>query len=264
MTNRAFLVGINAYPGQPLHGCVNDVTDMANFLVAACGFKSAQIRLLVDRRATKAAIAQRLKWLVAGAKKGDRLLFHYSGHGTQFPIRDDNGEVTSLHDAICPVDFDWSREHAIIDEDLRTAFDGVPAGTELVFVSDSCNSGDLTRAFRVNPPRFLVPPADIEWRAKTARDIGLKAAPLQHDRCGLISGCRSDQESADAMINGRPNGALTYYLLQVLKGTGGLSKPLSQVAPDVTELLKQNSYDQEPQVRGPADVTGRGFLKAAS
>ena len=26
--NRALLVGINKYPGQPLNGCVNDVQDM--------------------------------------------------------------------------------------------------------------------------------------------------------------------------------------------------------------------------------------------
>ncbi|HET7402221.1 MAG TPA: caspase family protein, partial [Usitatibacter sp.] len=35
MANRALLVGINAYPGQPLNGCVNDVKDMAGLLVDA-------------------------------------------------------------------------------------------------------------------------------------------------------------------------------------------------------------------------------------
>ncbi|MFH1476981.1 MAG: caspase family protein [Verrucomicrobiota bacterium] len=52
--NRALLVGINAYPDAPLRGCVNDVTDMANFLVARRGFAQADIRLLSDRRATTA------------------------------------------------------------------------------------------------------------------------------------------------------------------------------------------------------------------
>jgi hypothetical protein len=50
--NRAFLVGINAYPGNSLNGCVNDITDMAQFLVERCGFQHADIRLLTDGRAT--------------------------------------------------------------------------------------------------------------------------------------------------------------------------------------------------------------------
>jgi hypothetical protein len=50
--NRALLVGINSYPGAPLNGCVNDVTDMANFLVDNCNFTMSDIRLLTDARAT--------------------------------------------------------------------------------------------------------------------------------------------------------------------------------------------------------------------
>src|SRR5215467_4106943 len=119
MTNRALLVGINAYPGQPLNGCVDDVNDMAGFLVDSCGFATGDIRLLVDDRATTDNIKERLLWLVAGTTAGDRLLFHYSGHGTIFPFRDATGEVASQHASICPVDFDWTRKHALIDDDLR-------------------------------------------------------------------------------------------------------------------------------------------------
>ncbi|HEY3116002.1 MAG TPA: caspase family protein, partial [Chloroflexota bacterium] len=74
--NRALLVGINAYPGAPLNGCVNDVTDMASFLVKPCGFAMGDIRLVTDSRATKTAIVDRLGWLLTGLQKGDRILFH--------------------------------------------------------------------------------------------------------------------------------------------------------------------------------------------
>lgn len=64
--NRALLVGINAYPGNELRGCINDVTDMADHLVKSCGFKVEDIRLLVDERATTVGIRERLEWLVGG------------------------------------------------------------------------------------------------------------------------------------------------------------------------------------------------------
>jgi len=262
MTNRALLVGINAYPGQPLNGCINDVNDMANFLTSACGFKSSDIRLLVDARATTTGIVDRLKWLVAGAKKGDRLLFHYSGHGARFPIRNAQGKVTSVHDTICPVDFDWSEKRALLDDHLRTLIDKAPKDIEFIYVSDSCNSGDLTRVFRDWQPRCYFPPADIAWRLRTAADRHMKTTEMPHDRCGLISGCKSTQESADAVFGGRYNGALTYYLLKTLKAPGGLTKPLTTLVKDVMTALKKGHYSQEPQVRGPSAVTSKAFLKA--
>jgi hypothetical protein len=75
VVNRALLVGINAYPGQPLLGCVNDVNDVANFLVDRCGFDSSDVRLVVDDRATTNNIKERLAWLSKGTGIGDRILF---------------------------------------------------------------------------------------------------------------------------------------------------------------------------------------------
>ena len=92
--NRALLVGINSYPTAPLQGCVDDVQDMAGFLVESCGFLDSDIRLLVDARATTDAIRERLTWLVSGVRPGDRVLFHYSGHGTVLPLRGPSGAIT--------------------------------------------------------------------------------------------------------------------------------------------------------------------------
>src|SRR5712692_4457306 len=106
--NKALLVGINAYPGNELKGCINDVTDMRDLLQAKSGFGAADIRLLTDAQATTAEIGKGLDWLVAGVQPGDRILFHYSGHGAQMPTRNPSGEVDGLDEVICPVDFDWS------------------------------------------------------------------------------------------------------------------------------------------------------------
>ncbi len=261
MGNRALLVGINDNPSKPLHGCVNDIEDMASFITERCGFSGQDVRLLTDSRATKSAIIERLGWLLAGVEAGDRLLFHYSGHGSTFPVRNAQGSLLGMYDAICPIDFDWATEHSITSLDLDQIFATVPNGVEFVFVSDSCHSGDLTAT---EPPpainRFLAPPADIKWRAKTARSMGMKAIPLTQVNCALIAGSRSDQFSYDGLFNQRPNGVLTYYLLQTLGQPDGLNLPLNDLIAKVCNSISRTNYDQSPQLRGPADLRTRPFF----
>jgi metacaspase-1 len=262
MGNRALLVGINDNPSKPLHGCVNDIEDMACFLTEHCGFLPQDIRMLTDSRATKSAIIERLGWLLAGVEVGDRCLFRYSGHGSTFPVRNAQGDMLGMYDAICPIDFDWATEHSITSLDLDQIFATVPSGVEFVFVSDSCHSGDLTAT---EPPlainRFLALPADIKWRAKTAQSMGMKAIPLTQVNCALIAGSQSDQFSYDSLFNQRPNGVLTYYLLQTLHQTDALNLPLNDLIVQVRNSISQTTYDQTPQLRGPADLCARPFLQ---
>lgn len=263
MANRALLVGINAYPGQPLRGCINDITDMAKFLTDQCQFVSDDIRLLVDDRATTQGIYDRLGWLLTGLHPGDRILFQYSGHGTLYARRNPQGQVIDQQDAIVPVDFDWSRDRFILATDFQKLFATIPAGVDFVFVSDSCNSGDLAKALKTYTPRFLLPPADMAWRLSTAAQKGLEVTTMRsvmHDNCAFVSGCRSDQESADASFDGRFNGALTYYLLKTLKAAGYLKQPLKKVVPVVVQQLAHNNYPQVPQLHGPDDLVSLPFL----
>ena len=74
--NRA--LRINAYPGNELNHCVDDVSDVANFLVSHCDFQEEEILLLTDKRATTNAIAAHLNWLLTGVNEGDRVVFHYT------------------------------------------------------------------------------------------------------------------------------------------------------------------------------------------
>ena len=267
--NRALLVGINKYPGSPLSGCVNDVTDMAEFLVDRCGFKSSDIRMIVDGRATTKAISTRLAWLVRGAKAGDRLLFHYSGHGAQVATRNANEELDGRDEVICPVDFDWSDEHLIRDKQFHELFQTIPDGVEFNWVSDSCHSGDLDRELphpgqHLPLSKRMLPPADIQWRNRAAVESKVELRGLvrvaQELNLGLITGCRSDQTSADAWFSDRPNGALTYYLLRALESPAGLKEPLAHLIPAVRSALKRAGYSQQPQLEGSATVGKMPFL----
>lgn len=261
MAKRALLVGINKYKDAPLDGCVNDVTDMAEMLTRDHGFKAEDIRLLVDKRATTAAIKERLKWLVDNTKSKDRVVFHFSGHGVQMPSRNDRGEVDSLDEAICPYDFDWSERRVIRDNTFSEIFSKLSDGVDFLWVSDSCHSGGLSRdGFRksfkghARKVRSMPVPADIQWRLRTAREKGITAKGVfkedarSIDRLLMLSGCRSHQTSADAWFNERPNGALTYHLLQALKEHKG--KTMTELLEIVRTTLHDAEFDQIPQMMG--------------
>ncbi len=264
--NRALLVGINAYPGNELNGCINDVTDMAEFLVSHCGFEESDIRLLTDARATNNAIMDHLKWLITGVKSGDRLVFHYSGHGALFPIREQSGKVTRVDECICPVDFDWTDEHAIRDKEFNQLFSTVPKGVDFTWISDSCHSGDLTKDFAMPNRKIksITMPADIAWRMRTAETIGAKKTSFEHViknfNVVLVAGCTAQQTSADAEIDGHYHGALTYYLLKTLSAPNGLVQTLEEAVARTRAALHKEGYTQRPQLQGSEEMMKEPFL----
>ena len=263
--HRALLVGINAYPSSPLNGCVNDITSMTELLTSSLyNFKSENIRLLVDSRATTAAILDHLNWLVQ-AQPGDEVLFHYSGHGAQVPTRNNAGEVDDLSEVVCPVDFDWSPERMITDKQFVEIFKKLPDGVIFNWLSDSCHSGDLDK--RMPPPdvkfrRFPVP-ADILWRQRIAVHKKLerwfsksKAMVGGVLDVGFMSGCQSDQTSADAYIDGRACGAFSYYFMKALREDPQMK--LDDLGNKVCRYLAGGGYSQKPSTEGARK--GRPFL----
>ncbi|KAF8628786.1 hypothetical protein AX15_003725 [Amanita polypyramis BW_CC] len=98
---KALCIGIN-YVGQDrmLHGCINDARRVRKFLIEYHGYSSDNIIILTDAGnasgvPTRKNILKCMRWLVKGARRGDSLFFHYSGHGGQ--VRDiDGDEVDGL------------------------------------------------------------------------------------------------------------------------------------------------------------------------
>jgi len=269
--DKCLLVGINDYLGAPLSGCVNDVTDMAEFLTDHASFKPDSIRLLTDKRATTAGILERLAWLVDVPAKS-RVVFHFSGHGVQLPARNDKGEVDSLDEAICPQNFDWGDEHVIRDDDFAKIFAKLPKDVTFLWVSDSCHSGDLTRDLVQNPhapkSKSMVPPADIAWRFRSIAQKQIATPRATRAAAGkdvplpgvFISGCKSNQTSADAYFQNRPNGALTHYLLKTLGSPQGLHYSMTDIIRGVRSGLKQGGYSQVPQLEGKKAAFAKSFL----
>ena len=235
MKRKAFLVGLNRYPDprNNLKGCVNDVLLMAKTLREQYGFSGpTDIKLLTDERATTANIRKGLEGLVGEASAGDSLVFHYSGHGAQ--VRDLSGDELSdnLDEIICPYDLDWN--NPFTDDDLAEICKKVPKGVLFTVILDCCHSGTGLREYlRTDLPiryKFLPAPVEVRHRSeprienrgidRSVTFTGLDGklpirrfgVSVSKTNAVLIAGCRSDQTSADAWIDGDYHGALTYYL----------------------------------------------------
>ncbi len=277
MAKRAVLIGINKYqiPGSDLNGCVNDVKNLSGALKTYYGFEDKDIMTLTDAQATKKAMQAAITKLIAGGKQGDVLLLHYSGHGANVP--DDNGDEADHRDEIlCPTNLDWN--DPLRDDWLRKTFDKLRKGVSLTVIMDCCHSGTNTRA--ITPPdaprreRFLPCPLDLMATESGRKLRGalrgkLGKAPRGRKRKSdivhadiqemLITGCRDTQTSADARIDGVYNGALTYYLVESIKEAAG-KLTYRELHQRTIAKLKQNDYDQVPQLEGQRTSFDHQFL----
>lgn len=267
MAKRAVLIGINRhkFPGADLRGCVNDVVNMTGVLTQVYGFAKSDIVTLTDFAATKKAMQAAIRGLITGARKGDVLYLHYSGHGANVP--DNNGDEADGRDEIlCPTDLDW--KSPLTDDWLRSTFNRLKAGVSLTVVMDCCHSGTNTRALlppdAPSIPRYLANPWDLmafesgrklRGTVRVGMHPASRAARKRSDVVNvdipevLVTGCRDTQTSADAFIGGSFNGALTYNLVASIKEKKGklTYRDLHALA---SARLAKGRFDQVPQLEG--------------
>ncbi len=266
MAKKALCIGINNYPGthMDLQGCVNDANDWAAEL-ASRGFKVAK---LLDDQATKAAMVKAMGDLIGKAARNDTLVITFSGHGTYQPDTDGD-EADGLDEALCPYDLQTKGE-ALTDDEIRSLFGSRKAGVRIVLIADSCHSGTVTRAAKAEKdadtrPRFMPMgnwlPEKLLPKNRAGKVAATMLAPLgssplfaaYSNKLGdlLLSGCKEGPNnfSYDARINGRFNGAFTYYALKELKGMkSGASYADWHKA--IAKYLPSASYPQVPQMVG--------------
>lgn len=276
MTTKAVCIGINKYRDSPLQGCVNDALDVYRFLTEDMKVPADNVRLLLDERATRQAISDRLFWLCADSASGDHLIFHMSGHGTM--IRRWNGLYLNNAEAcLVPVDYDWSNDGSFLsDHDLHTVMtdSGMPIGVDLTFIFDVCHSGgmidstfksvdlanltslqkDKLVGHTMSLARYLSPPMDIAARHRNrslqVRNFGASwLQPDYNEPHRVLAACQEDQTAADSTfgINGRPNGAFTWALLQSLRQ--GEARTWLQITEDALTLLRNEGFVQVPALR---------------
>lgn len=265
---RALCVGINEfqnYPQSSLNGCVNDVADMVGILKTYFAFADADIVQLTNAQATKANIMGNLHEMVDGAKSGkySYLVFSISSHGTQVP--DTSGDEPDRADeAFCPYDLaqkgdQWDLDHVIVDDELHDLFVQLPKSVQLEAYFDTCHSGTGLKAIDMlltRRPRYLPPPSLKAFELVEGRSSrGLHSALIEMGTTHHIlwAGCRADQTSADANIDGTWHGAFTHYLSKEMRGANN-SIPRKELLRRVNADLRKERYSQVAQLECQATV----------
>jgi len=258
MTKKALCVGINDYPfgdENDLQGCVNDANDWAALLKNH--FQFTDVKQLLNGDATKANIIAGLKGLLAGAAAGDILVFTNASHGTY--LADTDGDEDKFDEAICPYDTD---SNLLVDDELRNLFKNIPKAVQLSVISDSCHSGSVTRVMvneyrrnrQLNPRVFggkeLSPEQLRVARGKKEKypESGMKEI--------LLSGCKSNQTSADAYINNDYHGAMSYHAIKAITDAN-YNLTYAELQKRVVSMLEEENYDQVPQLEGKDEFKSR-------
>ena len=228
----ALLFGINDYGGSEndLRGCLNDIE------LAADRLANFQVRMFKDRQVTKANFLAQVNYALANALPGDVIYIHYSGHGTF--VKDRNGDEVDGYDEAL-----FCYDGPLIDDDLNHALRATPEGVTVVLLLDSCYSGTATRDV-FSKGRFL------QFEPVKKEHVRVKRKFYDYMSWIVLSGCAENQTSADACIDGRFNGAFSYFAFYTLRG----NMTYRQWHAKIREFLPSKDFDQAPTLEGPPEL----------
>lgn len=234
--NRALLIGIGHYASgtewSPIHGDA-DVELLRPMLVKR-GF--SDIRTLVNNEATKQAIVTELKSLRNRCQSGDKVYFHFSGHGQ--PIEDINeDEMDEFDESIIPYNASkyacrgkYEGQNHLIDDEYNPLLNAIKKklGKEgqLFIAIDACYSKGMERGTNddiddidiVSSARGTDEPFVVAGHSSYLKRV---PKPKRFDSgasLAIVSAClQTERNYEHKTYTGKIYGSLTYYIYTLLK-----------------------------------------------
>lgn len=195
----ALLFAINDYPGSAndLSFCINDIEDVAKRLYERR--PEFIIKTFHNQSVTVSNFKKQLRDHIGSMMAKDILLVYYSGHGTQ--VYDRNGDEADGYDEAL-----YLYDGPLVDDDLGEILKEIPEGAKVILMFDSCFSGTVTKAIG-RSIRFHQMEG-YQMRSNVRRNIAESSEDLGYV---VFSACSENEYSEEGIINGRGNGAFTYY-----------------------------------------------------
>lgn len=242
---KALLIGIN-YINTPyaLSGCIDDANRMKDLLTQH-GFNSFQI--LTDStslKPTKQNILNELKNMIINAQAGDILFFYFSGHGSY--TYDRNSDETDGKDEMIVS----SDLQGVLDDELKTILSNhMKREVTIVGLFDSCHSGTMF---------------DLKFNYLDSNNYDKYTENDRVSECNgnviMISGCMDAQTSAEAQIDNKAQGAMTWSFIESINKTPNCS--WRELLKSMRVLLKNSFFSQIPQLSTDSfyDIDSKLFI----
>lgn len=198
----ALVAGISDYQDaqiKDLRYAHKDAKVFADFLRSKAGgsLDSQHIRLLTNEQATLAGLQAGFNWLLKKAKKGDRVIVYFSGHGDVETVNAHEKGYLLAYDTpknnyrLNAVDLNDFNEHLI----AKLSNEGV----QLIIITDACHAGALAGG-------------------KGGKEATASELMKRYANEVKIMSCQPYEESQESSKWGNGRGVFSYYLVDGLKG----------------------------------------------
>ena len=236
---KALIIGINDYEGPKipdLETAANDATAMARVLKERYGF---EVKLLLDREATKDVIYRELRNLAVSTKENDSVLIYFAGHGDLDRTYDGGWWIPADATGGNPVTY---LDNAQVQKAMRSM-----KARHVLLISDSCYSGTL-----FGKARSLPPVIDDKYYLSLYNE---------KSRWGMTSGNKTP-------VSDEGTGGHSAFAYQLIKELGESEKPFlstrelyARIAPVI-----ENNSEQTPVCRPIINTGDQGgeFVFVAS
>lgn len=269
-TRRALLIGINRYEVDPatdrtpdLGGAVSDAEAIAESLRTHHGFQPADIRILKDREATRAAILSAVRGhLIAPAQPGDLGVFFFAGHGS-YVENPASLEQDRRDETIVPADTNRGAPDIRDKELVQTLSQILDKQARLVAIIDSCHSGSLYRGLLTNAGGRFAPPRALP---DGVRHVPAGAgAPVDLEARGALwlSGAQDRQLAQEMLVHGIPRGRFSSALQQALN-VAAPSESAEETFQRIRALMQATGSQQEPVLIAAPERRRRGLFESAA
>jgi Caspase domain len=239
---RAVLIGIDAYPSQPLGGCVNDIDEIEDLLLERLRVPPERItRLTAPRQGTASsgrlpssmptleALRGCLTGLAERATAEERVFLYYSGHGAQ--VRTQTAGVVVAREALVPVDVASSGGGWLYDFEINSLLARIAdRAADLTLVLDCCHAGSVTRGAEPGMSGQVRHYEATQIEALASGSPMLRSSLPVRDAAGIgareadwmvVAACRANETAREVPMSAATpdqfQGALTHVLVELLR-----------------------------------------------
>jgi hypothetical protein len=189
-------------------------------------------------------ILNELTNLIRNAKSGDVLFLYYSGHGS-YTFDRNNDETDGKDEMLVSTDL-----KAILDDELKSILQkNLQKEVTIIGMFDSCHSGTML---------------DLKYNYLNSDNYDKYSENNKVSECEgnviMISGCMDSQTSVEALIDKKPQGALTWTFIDCINKTPNCS--WRELLKSMRDTLKSNGFTQIPQLSTDSfyDIDSKLFI----